>query len=999
MKPQYHKLQPDSLAAYAALHVGREYELVLLWEQYKVACAGHAGVVLLAGEPGIGKTHLLQQFAGKATQDGATVLQGHASQAEDMPPYLPFLEALGQYIRVTPPDLLCQQVAPVSPLLVTILPELAEYLAELPAVYPLPQEQARLRLYEAVGTFLEAIGATNPLVLLLDDLHWADGASLDLLCHVVRHHPHARLLIVGAYQEGAGNQSVAFAHALIELTRLRRLTTVRVEPLSAAEIEQFADSLLGGPIAPMLSLLLYAQSEGNPFFAEELLQYWIETHAIARRGEHWSFITSPEHKPPPSITSLLRGHIERLSPEVVEYLRVAAIIGRRFDVSLLAAVVGEEAEMVEEHLFEAVRARLIQSNQAGIFLFEHVWLQQYLYDEMSASRRRRLHETMGQLLESRSGQETSEDVSRFADLAFHFTRCDDRMRAATYARRAAAQALQGYALQGLTAFSSETLTLLGPDDQPGGAVLLSLGEPPILVNSTGTSSMQERIVKAWLSRAAELVAAARVAHHLALLQWRQETLLAAQLALKQVLLLQGGRLSAETVHVLVDLATLFAVDMRRPVDGSTCVQRILELAQRLEGYQLEQPGDRPSVPRLFKEEQALVSGVRVLERTQALLEASNDRGEAAKCGLYLAGAYYWMSRIRFSCEVSLRWLGVMEHASHSWMHCCHLAMLFSLQGAWDKAEQMIEQSQSLLAHQVPSHQVPSLPLAVLRRIRGFLAYQREDYEDAEQELQAAVFEQSTSQGSLIFCTGLLGLAQVAQGRYEKAHASITELRTVLSLLPEGALATAPLLMCLALMEMALGEKKRAVALYPRLKVFQGQLAWFLVDRILGMLATLSGDWATAQTHLTRAEVTAQREGLRIELARTLVEQANLEMARNYPGSLARAQSLLQGALTLFEELGLSKSADHIRNLPLTLSYQANGPHAHELASPALPAGLTQREVEVLALVAQGKSNRQIAQELGLSEKTIANHITTIFYKTASENRAAAAAFAIRHGLA
>src|SRR2546425_4220841 len=137
--------------------VGRQPEMKVIWNQYKAAKSGRVRVVLLAGESGIGKTRLLNEIARRAAQDGAAILHGEASDSEGMPSYLPFLEALGRHIRVTPPEELRKQIAVAPQALVSILPELSAYLGEVPETYPLPLEQARLRLYEAVTAFLEVI--------------------------------------------------------------------------------------------------------------------------------------------------------------------------------------------------------------------------------------------------------------------------------------------------------------------------------------------------------------------------------------------------------------------------------------------------------------------------------------------------------------------------------------------------------------------------------------------------------------------------------------------------------------------------------------------------------------------------------------------------------------------------------------------------------------------------------------------------------------------------
>jgi len=159
--------------------VGRQRELSSLWSQFEESLKGSLRVALVAGEPGIGKTRLMQEVAERAEQKGALVLSGGASEAEGMPPYLPFLEALGQHIRAATPAAVRMQTGAMASVLATILPELVLCLGELPTSYLLPPEQARLRLYEAVSLFLGAIAAPCGLLLLLDDLHRADTATLD----------------------------------------------------------------------------------------------------------------------------------------------------------------------------------------------------------------------------------------------------------------------------------------------------------------------------------------------------------------------------------------------------------------------------------------------------------------------------------------------------------------------------------------------------------------------------------------------------------------------------------------------------------------------------------------------------------------------------------------------------------------------------------------------------------------------------------------------------
>lgn len=383
-----------------------------------------------------------------------------------------------------------------------------------------------------------------------------------------------------------------------------------------------------------------------------------------------------------------------------------------------------------------------------------------------------------------------------------------------------------------------------------------------------------------------------------------------------------------------------------------------------------------------------------MEQALAIAEANDDPSEAAKCCFYLAGAFYCIGEIKRSYEVSLRWIDFIERSrqqfqlrnTYAW-----LALLYSSLGAWSDAEQAIERAKNF-----SDHLTNRASVAFLHQVRGFLAYQREDYQTAEQELQAVMLNQRRDAGGLMLQAGLLGLAQAALEKHEDAFAYIAKLQRLLTEQPKVTLLTAPIITCLALLALATDNAELAVELYPQLLTFRGQHYWFLVDRVLGVIATIRQDWEKAEIHLAEAEITARRENLRPELARTLLAQANLELARGGRESVPYATKLLRDALAFFKELNLTQQVEQIHAKLRSLSHPKKG---MAIQPQSLPANLTGREAKVLQLVAKGMSNRQIAQELGLSAKTVANHLTHIFNKTMCENRAAAAAFAIQHGLA
>lgn len=781
---------------------------------------------------------------------------------------------------------------------------------------------------------------------------------------------------------------------MIELAHLRILTTIVLSPLTALEIKSLAINYLGGPVDQDVSQLLYTQSEGNPFFAEELLCGWVEEGSLVLENPHWIAIAPLEHALPSSITGALRQRFARLSSDIIDLLRVAAAIGRTFEPSLLATVEEKDIdlEVVEEGLLVAERSGLIRTESNGYFTFSHEKIQECLYAEVSISRRKRLHKLIGQILKSRYDQESLNDAYQLAELAFHFVHSGDRIRGASYSRQAAEQAMQSFAFEEAMIYYRKALELYDFDDEEQGKLLLGLGEAALLVDEEHEAEVAFRAALTWFSQAGDVLAAAQAAHGLGLALWRQGAFEGTRTTLEHALSLLENSDSALTVRVLVDLATLHVIYTGEQARGNTYAQLALEMAHRLEDKHLEATVIREVIGKIHMLGNDLPGAILSMEQALMLAETNDDPSEAAKCCLYLLGAYYFQCKIKRSYEVNLRWIEYVERAGQSYelrYPYCWLALLYSSQGAWSDAEKAIEQAQ---LHE--DHLLTRASSAFLYQVKGFLAYQREDYVTAEQELSTVVVNQQRDAGGVLLHGSLLGLTQEALGKHQHALEQIDRLQLLLSEQTAGILLSAPIITCLALLGLSVGDRELVTGLYPQLLLFRGQYYWFLVDRILGMIATFLQDWEMAAIHLSEAKALAQRENLRPELAHTLEDQANLELARGGSEHVEHASELLHEALILLKELNLIRQVERVQSRIRSLS-----PNKNIRIKPSLVANLTDREAKVLHLIAKGKSNRQIAQELGLSVKTVANHLTHIFNKTMCENRVAAAAFAIQNGLA
>ncbi len=468
--------------------VGRDQELTFLTEQWAAAQTGQGGLILVHGEPGVGKTCLLEKFTTNLRSLGKRGLWGRCYEFERQLPYQPFAEALRPLLLElsaedsgSVPDWVLVEMGRLIPGL------LANQTAEgLGASSGVIQEQAHL--FAGVANFLKTISSSDPLLLVLEDLHWATESTLELVHYLTRHLTSSPLLIVGSYRSdivGEGHPLKAFCQ---QLDKEGFMQSFPLLPLSSKATEQLVQGLsgLGEKIIPF-ARGLYQETKGNPLFLVETIKALFGSGEITFVDGTWQGDFDKTYQNglplPDRISEVILSRVHRLDGATQEALRVAAVLGIDFDFDLLAAVWGQAEEVVLDALDQMLRHQIIVDGSGLIdrdYVFTHHKIQEVVYTELSSHRRQFLHSRAGLELEKLSGSQVDEKA---AELAFHFwqgrnTNSQSVRKAAQYLLLAGDRALNIHANQDAINYYERAVSLLKEmgDDARTAETFLKLGQ-------------------------------------------------------------------------------------------------------------------------------------------------------------------------------------------------------------------------------------------------------------------------------------------------------------------------------------------------------------------------------------------------------------------------------------------------------------------------------------------------------------------------------------------
>lgn len=985
--------------------VGRAQEMETLERALYAAQRGTGQCIVITGEAGVGKSRLLSEIRHRAGAEHFLTLQGYCFEQDLSFPYAPLVDALRAYLmQCTPPEINVT-LGPFAPEIFKLLPELAPFLPDLQPTPALDPGAEKHRLFETLTQFFIRLAATQPVLVILEDLHWSDETSLDFLHLFVRRLSAHPILLLASYRHEEAPPRLV--HLLAQFDRQHLAHEITLAPLTRDDVGTMLRAIfdMPHPVKTEFLDLVYPITEGNPFFIEEVLKELIAVGEIFYSDGRWERKPVADLHIPRSVQDAVRRRLERLSEPTRRVLTLAAVIGRRFDFALLQELTERSAPDLIKELEELIAAQLIVEESAERFSFRHALTHKAVYASLLRRERQSLHQRVAEMLARLYADALDAHVS---ELAYHYYAGGVWAKALVYSQRAGEKAQALYAPREAIEHLTHALEA---------AHHMSLPPPTATLRARG--------------QAHETVGdfeAARDDYERALSAARQ------------------ARDGAAEWQSLIDLGFLWA--SRDYAKTGEHFRRALELAQTLGdpamvGHSLNCLGN------WYANVTQSDEGLRHHQKALELFEMLDDRrgmaetldllGMASQLNSDLIQSHlYYQRAIRLSRELddrrrmssSLACLTLctasyhqnLEVAAISLTEAAHaaeeavklaseigwrageayaglmLAMCLGPQGEYARALEVAHHSLAV-AEDIEHHQWIVGAHAAL----GMLYLDLLALDAARSHLERAL-ELAREIGSRVWTgstTGYLATTYVTRGEYARAEALLADV-----LVSDTPTQTRSRRLCwYARGELALahGEAETALNIADDLIASAANVTpetviprlWKLRGESLAAL----GETREAETVLHAAQAAAFKQG-----ARPLLWRIHTALGKLYQAQARRddARTEFSVACEVIQSLAAKAPDESLRR---DFIARAMAVMPRRLAPSPVQVekrkfgGLTAREREVAALIAQGKSNREIANELVVGVRTVEAHITRVLNKLGLSSRTQIAVWAVEKGLA
>ncbi|MEA2384912.1 MAG: hypothetical protein QOH72_4883 [Solirubrobacteraceae bacterium] len=945
----------DAIASSGELPLlGRGPQLNELMTAFDEARAGRGGLVLLTGDPGIGKTRLARTLGDQARDAGALVTLARGWDGGGAPSYWPWLQVLRGLAAERSDERLAADLGAGARWVAQISPDVRERLS-LPEADESAAEsdQARFALFDAVAMFLRRVAADAPVVVLLDDLHTADLPSLLLLAFLARAIGDAPVLIVSTHHEAGPKRGPEVEGVFGELSRFGR--RVHLGGLEAADLRRLIAHRSGAEPSDDLVRRLGAVTEGNPFFSDEVVRLLVS----GGRVDPGARLPLPD-----GVRDAIRRRLQPLSAEAREALETAAVAGRGFRVATLERAVGVPRAQLLERLDEALALHLLAEapSQAGSFRFAHGLIRETLYNDLTAIRRARLHGAVGEALE-RAG--AGPGGAGLLELAHHFVEAapaGDAPRALDYAERAGHEALRALAYEQATDLFDAALRVLDltgePDEKRRAELILARGQAQM--------------------HAGEDAARACLLEAVGLAQQLGDSDLLGRAALS----LGGFGLSPGVVDdqlVAVLEEALKAVD---PADSALRARLLVRLAVAM--YWCNEPdrrealvdeavaiarrlGDPATVAFVLDQGRIATSGPDTLERELAwahelfaLSEQLGDHEAAVRARVWHIDLLLELDDLP-AADMAIATLDriatdVRDPRARSYIPL-HRARRALMEGRAEEAERLIDEGVKL-AWNLQDSTVPILAgaqLLSLRRAQGRGA-----------ELESAVHQFADSLPAMPAWRCALAVLYLDDGREVEARRELEHLAgRGFHEFPRDNVWMVAMSLLAELCE-GLGDGERAAEVERLLTPFAARnvvspegIFGGPVTRYLALCAAARGDWDTARTHMAAAREAAERLSLGPMLALLDLDEARVLARRDGPGDGEAACRLLARARERSGTLGVpvidEKAARVERMVGAAPAPEAPAPSAAPSDGASAAVAALRREGDVWRVEYEGRT--------------------------------------------
>jgi tetratricopeptide (TPR) repeat protein len=883
--------------------VGRDRERAELLAGLRDAVAGRGRLVLIAGGPGIGKTELADHIAGHAHDLGVRVLWGRCWEGGGAPPYLPWAQIIAALADGCDDDALRSYAGLGASRLAGLVPELAERLGTVASEVPSPASAtARFQLFEATAKLLRNAAAVRPLMVILDDLHAADAPSLLLLRFLARDVPASPLMVLGTYRNVKAGSSPDAVDMLGDIAREGDLLVLG--GLDHAEVTNLiADLSEFMPRDDTMSAIFDATA-GNPLFVREVIRLMAAQDALEHPG-------GPDVPIPDTVRAVIRRRLASLSRDAVEVVSAAAVVGRDFDLSLIAPVCGLPNGQVLNALSDAVASDVVAEVPGMIsrYSFTHPLLREVIYEQLPIPARMQLHLRIGETIEARSGSDAG---AHLAELAHHFAAGADpgtAPKALDYARRAGDRAMATLAYEEAAAEFRRALRVLelaGGDERIRGELHLSLGDALARAGDyreakdvylraaemARTLASPERLARAALGFGEPRVEGGLVDRRLiALLREALDRLAPDDDPLRARLL---ARLSLELT---------FSDD---PALRESLSRDAVEMARRLEdtsvlGTALRARWAAVWAPDRLDERSAVSDEIVRLARDTDDVE-HELRSLALRASAAMERGQFHTAEIDIATHARLA--DELRMPIHQSASATMRAMQALMRGALDESERFADRALSLQAARTTTQVTHLHSTALIRWEQGRLRETREAWRRLVDTFPHVPLAHAW-----------LSLALAEDDRHEEARAGLRSVVGGISRGPRDGL-WLPALAVASLVTARLDDTHAADALYPALLPYAERVIVFAAPEpvmslgsasfSLALLATARSRWDDAERHFEAALRVHERAGATALLVNVRFDYARMLIRRDRSGDHGRAAELLDQALPTARATGMAR---------------------------------------------------------------------------------------------